>query len=106
QASVAVALAIFLNDLTGGALNPTFFKLDVLGYVIPFGYLQVVAISAIAIATIINCATVAVSGGVAAFLTVIKITLVLGLGFGAFFLARNGDWSHFAMSNIGGACFE
>ncbi len=106
QASVAVALAIFLNDLTGGALNPTFFKLQFLGYVIPFGYLQVVAISAIAIATIINCATVAVSGGVAAFLTVIKITLVLGLGFGAFFLARNGDWAHFAMSNLGGACFE
>jgi APA family basic amino acid/polyamine antiporter len=106
QASVAVALAIFLNDLTGGALNPNFFTLPIFGYAIPFGYLQVVAISAIVLATLINCATVAFSGGVAAFLTVIKIALVLGLGFGAFLLARNADWSHFAMTNVGGACFE
>ncbi len=105
QASVAVALAIFLNDLMGGALNQTFFSVPVFGYTIPFGYLQVVAISAIAIATLINFATVAVSGGVAAFLTVIKIALVLGLGFGAFFFARGGDWAHFSLSNVGGACF-
>lgn len=105
QASVAVALAIFLNDLTGGSLSRTFFTLPIFGYQIPFGYLQVVAISAIIIATLINCATVMVSGAVAAFLTVIKIALVLGLGFGAFLLARGADWSHFSMINIGGACY-
>src|SRR5688500_3872042 len=32
QASVAVALSIFLNDLTGGALNPVFFNAEVYGH--------------------------------------------------------------------------
>ncbi len=105
QASVAVALAIFLNDLTGGALSHNFFTAPVFGYQIPFGYLQLVALSAIVIVTLINCATVSFSGNVAAFLTVIKIALVLGIGFGAFFFARGGDWAHFAMTNAGGACF-
>ncbi len=104
QASVAVALAIFLNDLTGGALNHRFFTLSPFGHEIPFGWLQVVALSAIVIVTVINCAHVAFSGGVAAFLTVIKISLVLGLGFGAFLLAKDGSWANFGMSNIGGTC--
>src|SRR5215211_4642135 len=42
QASVAVALAIFLNDLTGGALNPVFFTFDLFGRTFPFGMLQAV----------------------------------------------------------------
>ena len=104
QASVAVALAIFLNDLVGGRLSHNFFSLPVFGYQIPFGYLQVVAISAIAIVTLINCLHVIVSGGVAAFLTVIKILLVVGLGVGAFFFAR-GDWAHYLMTNVNGACY-
>jgi APA family basic amino acid/polyamine antiporter len=116
QASVAVALAIFLNDLTGGRLNHVYYTLQIpalrffirlyfftipvnfSGYQIPFGDLQVVALSAILIVTIINCATVVVSGNIAAFLTVIKIALVLGVGVGAFLLARNGDWSHFSLA--------
>jgi APA family basic amino acid/polyamine antiporter len=99
QASVAVALAIFLNDLTGGTLNAVYFKTNLFGYEYQFGTLQVIALSAIAIVTLINCATVKVSGNIAAFLTVIKIALVLGVGCGAFLLARGGDWSHFAQSN-------
>ncbi len=115
QASVAVALAIFLNDLTGGRLNHIYYTLKIPafklffinfpGHQIPFGDLQVVALSAIIIVTIINCATVKVSGNIAAFLTVIKIALVLGVGVGAFLLARGGDWAHFAMANAGGSCF-
>jgi APA family basic amino acid/polyamine antiporter len=104
QASVAVAFAIFLNVLTGGALNGTYFTLPVFGYDIPFGHLQVVALAAIAVVTLINCATVIVSGHVAAFLTVIKIALVLGVGVGAFMLSRDGSWSHFTMTDVGGAC--
>src|ERR687894_3131427 len=42
QASVAVALAIFLNDLMGGALNTTFFSYNLFGLTVPFGMLQVV----------------------------------------------------------------
>ncbi|HKS27364.1 MAG TPA: amino acid permease [Pyrinomonadaceae bacterium] len=106
QASVAVALAIFLNDLTGGALSANYFTLPVFGYAIPFGHLQVVALSAIVVVTLINCATVIVSGHVAAFLTVIKIALVLGVGIGAFLLSREGGWSHFTMSASGGCVGE
>jgi basic amino acid/polyamine antiporter, APA family len=105
QASVAVALAIFLNDLLGGKLGHTFYTLKVFSTEIPFGYMQVVAISAIVIVTVINCLHVIVSGGIAAFLTVIKIALVLGLGVGAFFFSQ-GDWGHYLLSNIGGACYE
>jgi basic amino acid/polyamine antiporter, APA family len=105
QASVAVALAIFLNDLTGGALNAVFYKTTLFGAEYQVGMLQAVAIAAIVIVTLINCATVKVSGNIAAFLTVIKIALVLGVGVGAFLLSRGGDWSHFAMANNGGNCF-
>src|SRR5918997_2165388 len=38
QAFVAVALAIFLNDLLGGALNTTYFRLNLFGYEFPFGH--------------------------------------------------------------------
>lgn len=104
QAAVAVALAIFLNDLVGGKLSQNFFTLKAFGYQFPFGYPQVIAISAIVIVTLLNCLHVIVSGGVAVFLTVIKISLVLGLGVGAFYFAR-GNWAHYFMSNIGGACY-
>src|SRR5918992_6217772 len=56
QASVAVAFAIFLNDLTGNALRTPFFSLPFFGSQIDFGPLQVVALSAIALFTLVNCA--------------------------------------------------
>ncbi|HYH85121.1 MAG TPA: amino acid permease [Pyrinomonadaceae bacterium] len=98
QASVAVALAIFFNDLTGGSLNPVFFTREVFGHQFNFGMLQVVALSAIAIFTALNCAAVSVSGWIATVLTGVKIALVLGIGVGAFLFA-SGNWGHFAMSN-------
>ena len=101
QASVAVALAIFLNDLTGGALNQTFFTANLLGFQLPFGTLQVVALSAIAILTLVNCAAVVVSGWIATALTCVKVALILGVGVGAFLLA-DGNWGNYAMANAGG----
>jgi APA family basic amino acid/polyamine antiporter len=103
QASVAVALAIFLNDLTGGALSGTFFTADLFGFKVPFGSLQAVALSAIIVFTIVNCAAVAVSGWIATLLTCVKVALVLGVGVGAFLLA-DGSWGHYAQANAGGAC--
>ncbi|HEY0079289.1 MAG TPA: amino acid permease [Pyrinomonadaceae bacterium] len=104
QASVAVAFAIFLNDLTGDALKTPFFSLPFFGGSrIDFGPLQVVALSAIILFTLINCAAVVVSGWVATLLTGVKIALVLGIGFGAFLLA-DGSFGHFALSNTGGLC--
>ena len=103
QASVAVALAIFLNDLTGGALNRTFFTADLGAFQVPFGMLQVVALSAIVILTVVNCAAVVVSGWIATALTCVKVALVLGVGVGAFLLA-DGNWGNYALANAGGAC--
>jgi APA family basic amino acid/polyamine antiporter len=104
QASLAIAFAIFLNILTGGALASNYFTLNLGGFQIPFGRMQLVALASITIVTLINCATVYVSGQLAAFLTAIKIALVLGVGLGAFFFARGGEWAHFAMVNVGGLC--
>lgn len=100
QASVAAAFAIFLNDLTGGTLKAPFFTLNLFGHPVEFGYLQVIALSLIALFTLINCATVIVSGHIATVLTGVKIALVLGIGFGAFLLAT-GNWGHFGeVANI------
>ena len=105
QASVAVAFAIFLNDLVGGALKTPFFSLHLYGHQIDFGYLQLIALSLIALFTLINCATVMVSGWIATVLTGVKIALVLGIGLGAFVLA-SGDFGHFGMANSVGLCQE
>ncbi len=65
--------------------------------------MQLTAILVILIITLLNCAAVRVSGWVATALTAVKIALVLGVGLGAFVLAQ-GDWGHFALANVGGAC--
>jgi APA family basic amino acid/polyamine antiporter len=103
QAALAVGLAIFLNDLLGGALNSNYFTLDLGALKLPFGALQVVALAAIASVTLINCAAVRVSGHVAALLTGIKIALVAAIGLGAFLFAH-GDWAHLVMGGAGGVC--
>jgi APA family basic amino acid/polyamine antiporter len=83
QAALAVGCAIFLNGLLGGALSGSYFTLHLLGQAIPIGKLQFVALGAIAVVTLINCASVAVSGRVSSILTGIKIALVLAVGAGA-----------------------
>ncbi len=103
QAAKAVAFAVFLNVLLTGSLETTFFSWTISGHTISFGWLQIIALSIVALMTAINCFAVSVSGGVASFLTVLKIALVLGIGFGALAFAM-GDWSHFQLSNIGGSC--
>ncbi|OLE52493.1 MAG: hypothetical protein AUG51_18045 [Acidobacteria bacterium 13_1_20CM_3_53_8] len=103
QAALAVGFATFLNILAGGTLGATYFKFHLLGLEIPIGHLQIVALSAIAITTAINCAAVSVSGNVASVLTVLKILLVVVIGVGALFMAQ-GSWSHFTMADVGGRC--
>src|SRR5215216_6915261 len=103
-AALAVGFAIFLNDLLGGALRHPYFEYTLPGgHVISFGRLQLVALSAIIITTLINCAAVRVSGGVAAFLTGTKLVLLLGVGLGAFFYS-DGNRGNLAMANTGGLC--
>ena len=103
-AALAVGFAIFLNDLLHGALATTYFQFTFPGgHVVSFGRLQIVALSAIIITTLINCAAVRVSGGVASVLTGVKIVLLIGVGFGAFFFS-GGDWGNLGSANTGGVC--
>jgi APA family basic amino acid/polyamine antiporter len=103
-AALSVGFAIFLNDLTDGALTQVFFSLKLpFGYEIPFGRLQIVALVTIACTTLINCAAVSLSGHVASFITILKVLLVLAVGVGAFFF-QGGSWSNLGLSNTGGTC--
>src|SRR5262245_37096079 len=103
-AALAVGFAIFLNELLKGALKQTFFTLHLpYGLDIPFGRLQLVALGAIAITVLINCAAVTFSGNVATVLTSIKVLLLIAVGVGAF-IYSGGDWSHLSQANVGGAC--
>jgi len=103
-AALAVGFAIFLNDFLNGALKPVYFTIHLpYRFDIPFGRLQLVALGAIAVTTLINCAAVKVSGHFATVLTSLKILLVLGVGAGAFIYA-GGHWDNLGSANIGGAC--
>lgn len=65
--------------------------------------LQLIAVMMIVIITTINCASVVLGGQLATYFTIIKIALILLVGFGAFFLG-GGDFAHFAQANAGGVC--
>jgi len=103
QAALAIAGAIFLNILLGGALDGSWFGFKVLGHTFSFGWLQVTALAAIWTATLINFAAVRVSGGAASVLMFVKAGLIVAVGVGAFLLAK-GSWAHFGMLNQGGTC--
>jgi APA family basic amino acid/polyamine antiporter len=104
QAAIAVGFAIFLNILTGGALDTTYATLHPFGHAVPLGRLQIVAVGAVAITTLINCGAVAFGGAVATSLTVVKVGAVVVVGVGAL-LFGHGDWSHLLLTTGGaGAC--
>lgn len=102
-AALAVGFAIFLNVLLTGALDVTYFTLDLPGYPVPFGSLQITALGAIAFVTIVNCASVSMGGKFATLLTTIKVGSVVSLGVGVLLFAR-GSWTNFLLQDTGGAC--
>jgi len=102
-AALAVGFAIFFNVVTRGAIGTNYFTLDLAVYQVPFGGVQVLAITAVFVVTLINCATVSIGGQIASALTALKVFLVAGVGVSAFLLAR-GDWAHFTLSGISGVC--
>lgn len=103
-AALSVGFAIFLNDLLKGILKHSYFQYTLPGgHQLSFGRLEIVALTAIIVTTLINCAAVRVSGGVASVLTGMKILILLGIGIGAFFYA-DGNWGNLTMANVGGAC--
>ena len=91
-AGLAAGFAIFLNIASGGAIAAQH------AWAIP-----AVAAAAIVVVTLVNCAAVSVGGRIASAMAALKVTLVLGVGLGAFLLA-DGNWAHFAMSGAGGTC--
>ena len=88
-AAVSILCIVFLNDLLNGAL--------------PDWALFSLPVVVIAIATVINLATVHFNGMATTLLTAVKVGLVLLIGVGAFILA-DGDWLHFSMSGADGSC--
>jgi APA family basic amino acid/polyamine antiporter len=104
QASVAVVFAIALNDYLGGALNRTLLETNILGIPYTLTSLQIVAVMVIIIFTTLNCLSVSMSGQIAAFLTFIKIALVLFVGLGAFLFVTGGSWANFSLAATGGTC--
>jgi basic amino acid/polyamine antiporter, APA family len=102
-AALAVGFAIFINVVTCGAIGTNYFTLEPLGYHVAFGGVQVLAIIAIFVVTLVSCAAVSIGGQITSALTMLKVLLVAGVGLSGFLLAR-GDWAHFALSGTSGVC--
>jgi APA family basic amino acid/polyamine antiporter len=102
-AGLAAGFAIFLNIASRGTLQAHALVIPLGGREISIGAVTLVASAAIVLVTLVNCASIAVGGRIASVLAALKVALVLGVGVGAFLLAR-GDWAHYAMAAAGGAC--
>jgi basic amino acid/polyamine antiporter, APA family len=102
QAALSVGFAIFLNAAMGGVLDRPWLMLP-LGDGVGVSGLAVVALSALWLVTLFNCASVTATGGAASILTVMKVAIVLAVGVGAFVLGQ-GDLGHFSESAAGGTC--
>jgi len=100
-AALATGAAIFLNAFSAGAVVALQVPVPALGW--SANGIQVVAIAAIWLVTLINCADVSTGGRVASVLTSVKIVVLLGVGVGAFALG-DGQWSHYTLSGAGGTC--
>jgi basic amino acid/polyamine antiporter, APA family len=101
QAALAVGLAIFMNVALRGALEHWHVDAGLPG--LHLDGLTLVALAAIWIVALINCASVSAGGRMALVLTLAKVGLVLCVGFGAFVFAA-GDWSHLSGSGLTGTC--
>lgn len=99
-AALAVGFAIFMNDLMGGQLKAVYysFTMPFSGHKVELGTLTIVALITIAVTTLINCASVSVSGHVASLVTLLKVLVVLGVGVAAFFY-QDANWGNFWMAN-------
>ena len=87
-AAVAILTVTFLNDALGASLSPLQIKL--------------LPVLVIAIGTVLNLISVRATGGVATALTSIKVSILLTIAIGAFWLS-DGTFAHFGMSGAAGA---
>ncbi|MFT7669466.1 MAG: APA family basic amino acid/polyamine antiporter [Planctomycetota bacterium] len=86
-AAVAILFAAFLNDVLGNSMSTWM--------------LRALPIVVITIAAALNLVSVRATGKVAAALTLVKVTIVLSIGIGAFLFA-DGSLDHFSQSSSGG----
>lgn len=103
QAAVAVTFAIGLNDFLDGQLKQSVLETSLLGFRYEVTSLQLIAVGAIAFFTVLNLASVSLSGQIATILTFIKIGLIFFVAFGAFVWA-SGSFSNFFMAASSGTC--
>jgi basic amino acid/polyamine antiporter, APA family len=103
QAALAVGLAIFMNVALGGVLDHWHVDAGAAGLHVRISGLTGVALLAIWVVALINCASVATGGRTALVATIAKVVLVFGVGLAAFLFAP-GDWAHFGGSGLGGTC--
>jgi len=95
-AALAVAFATFLSAVapTGGVWVER--TVSIIGRPFPwqFGGKQVVALVAILVCALVNCATVSVSGKVQTVVTITKVAGVLTIIAGVFFFSKATSWEH------------
>jgi len=103
QAAAAMAFSIGMNDFLDNKLAKTLASIDIAGTTFELTTLQIVAVMVIVIFTTLNCASVMITGRIAAALTFVKIALILFVAIGAF-LFVSGDFGHFSMMSSGGTC--
>ncbi|NNM26374.1 MAG: amino acid permease [Phycisphaerales bacterium] len=88
-AALAIIFVVFLNDLVGDRLSPLMQR--------------VLPVAVIVAGTLLNFSSARANGAVATALTVGKVTLVLGIGVGAFIFG-DGSWANFGASCTDGTC--
>jgi APA family basic amino acid/polyamine antiporter len=104
QAALATGFAIFVNVLTGGLLERQRVAIPLSVVALwQVGGIQAVAVGALLVVTIVNCAAVSVGGRIVSVLTTAKVALIVGLGAAAW-LFTGGDWGHFVQSAAQGTC--
>lgn len=90
-AAIAMVFAIFLNDLTGGALSS--------------GEVLLATLATIGATTLLASASMHANGRVVAVMTALKLLLIAGIGVAAFWVA-DGSFAHFAGNAAGAACAD
>lgn len=104
QASVAVVFAIALNDYLDGGLRQTLMETSILGFPYELTSLQLIAVVMIVIFMTLNCLSITLTGQIATILTLVKIALVIFVGFGAFLFVTGGGFDNFSLASTGGTC--
>ena len=102
QAALAVGFAIFVNAISNGTLDATWFTLPLADGIAVRG-LTIVALGALWFVTLINCASIGATGSIATLLTAAKVVAVAAIGLAAFIFGT-GDLGHFFDSAAGGRC--